>query len=146
MVACEITKIRRIPQLFLIGSAMHKEEVSTLLAALHPLAKYAPVEWVRLSAGSIPLEFSQMFAGIDGSFVRAMCAAVFQWQGGVHPETRVWRLHGKRDLVIPPPANPDLLISGGHLISITHARECATYVRSKIQSETSDATERDAKA
>lgn len=128
MVACEITKIRRIPTLFLIGSALQKREVSTLLAFLHPLAKYAPIDWVRVSAGRIPLEMSQMFAQIEGSFVRAMCEAVFQWRGGANAETRVLRLHGRRDLVIPPPENADLLLDGGHLISISHAKECAAYI------------------
>src|ERR1700746_3828458 len=33
MVACEITKIRQIPVLYLVGSAMRKEEVSGFLAA-----------------------------------------------------------------------------------------------------------------
>ena len=129
MVACEITKIRRIPKLFLIGSALGKDEVSALLAALHPLAKYLPIEWVRMSAGSIPLEFSQMFAGIEGSFVRSMCAAIFQWEGGASRDTLVCRIHGKYDLVIPPPPNPDLMLAGGHLLSITHARACAAFIR-----------------
>src|ERR1043165_7604388 len=42
MVACEITKLRRISKLFLIGSAVKKEEISLLLAALRPLAAVAP--------------------------------------------------------------------------------------------------------
>ncbi|PTY07066.1 hypothetical protein DB347_09560 [Opitutaceae bacterium EW11] len=128
MVACEITKLRKIPVLFLIGSAARKEEVSSVLATLHPLARYAPIDWVRLSAGKIPHEFAQMFSGIEASFIRAMCQAVFQWDGGVSPDTRVMRIHGKRDLVIPPPPDVDLLLDGGHLISITHASECATYI------------------
>lgn len=77
MVACEITKLRRIPLLFLVGSAERKEEVSGLLATLHPLAKYVPIDWVRVSAGKIPHEFAQMFAGIESAFVRSMCTAVF---------------------------------------------------------------------
>jgi len=128
MVACEITKIRRIPKLFLVGSAVQREEVSPLLAALHPLARYAPIEWATLSAGSIPTELCRMFATVEPSFIRAMCAAVFRWEGGANPETLVYRLHGRRDLVIPPPPNPDLLVAGGHLIAITHAQECARYV------------------
>lgn len=128
MVACEITKLRRIPQLFLVGSAVKKEEVNCFLSALHPLANYAPVEWLRISSGAIPAEFCQMFAGVDASFVRAMCAAVFEWEGGVCAGTRVHRIHGQDDLVIPPPARVDLLLRGGHLISMSHSAECAAYV------------------
>jgi pimeloyl-ACP methyl ester carboxylesterase len=131
MVACEITKIRRIPTLFLIGSAMRKEEISGLLAALHPLAKVAPIDWLRFSAAKIPTELAQMFSGIDAAFVRAMCAAIFQWDGLGTTRTTVYRIHGKHDLVIPPPEKADLLLSGGHLVSISHAQQCAAFVRAK---------------
>ena len=129
MVACEITKIRKIPALYLIGSATQKEEVNPLLAKIHPLAQAAPINWLRLSAEKIPTEFSQMFSGIEASFVRAMCAAVFAWDGLGVSETKVYRVHGKFDLMIPPVAKVDLLLGGGHLISITHARECVEFIR-----------------
>jgi pimeloyl-ACP methyl ester carboxylesterase len=128
MVACEITKIRKIPVMYLVGSAVRKEEISGLIAALHPLAQIAPIDWLRFSAGKVPLELAQMFSGIETSFIRAMCAAIFQWEGLGDSDTRVIRLHGSHDLVIPPPAHADLLLKGGHLISITHARECAEFL------------------
>ena len=34
--------------------------------------------------------------------------------------------------VIPPPAHVDLLLNGGHLISMTHARECVDFVAGKL--------------
>jgi hypothetical protein len=128
MVACEITKIRKIPVMYLIGSAVRKEEISGLLAALHPVAQIAPIDWLRFSAGKVPLELAQMFSGIEASFIRAMCAAIFQWEGLGETDTQVIRLHGSHDLVIPPPAKADFLVKGGHLISITHARECAEFL------------------
>jgi hypothetical protein len=131
MVACEITKIRRVPVLFLVGSAKRKEEVSGLLAALHPLARIAPLEWARFLAGASPLVSAQMYAGSEASFVRAMCAAVFEWEGLGPSETRVYRIHGKHDLVIPPPDEVDLLLDGGHVVSITHAAECAEFVKAR---------------
>ena len=132
MVACEITKIREIPRLFLVGSATRKEEVSALLAAIYPLAQVAPFDWLRFSAGKIPGECAQMFAGSEASFVRAMCSAVFEWDGLGVSGTKVYRIHGKHDLVIPPPPKVDLLLDGGHVISITHARECAEFIRSML--------------
>jgi len=129
MIACEITKIRAIPTLYLIGSATSKDEVSRVLAALHPLAQVAPIDWLRLSAGSIPVELAQMFTGIEASFIRAMCLAVFQWDGLGATESRVVRIHGKHDLVIPAPKGVDLLLDGGHLISISHASQCSAFVR-----------------
>ena len=129
MVACEMTKIRSIPALYLIGSAVRKEEVSLLLAFLHPLARVAPIEWLSYSAGKVPMELAQMFAGIEASFVRAMCSAIFQWDGLGVTSTKVFRIHGEHDLVIPPPKEADLLLDGGHLISMTHAEECVAFIK-----------------
>jgi len=30
--------------------------------------------------------------------------------------------------VIPPPANVDLLLEGGHLLAMTHAAECVAFL------------------
>jgi hypothetical protein len=78
MVACEITKVRRIPVLYLLGSAVRKEEISSLLAAAHPLARVAPLDWLRLWAGKLPNDLAQMFAEAETSFVRAMCFVGFE--------------------------------------------------------------------
>ncbi len=129
MVACEITKIRRIPVLFLVASAVTKEEVSSLLAALRPLIRITPIDWIKFSAGSLTPERAEMFLGIEASFIRSMCAAVFEWEGLGTTRTRVFRIHGKRDHVIPPPKQVDLLLDGGHLLTMTHADECAEFVR-----------------
>jgi pimeloyl-ACP methyl ester carboxylesterase len=129
MVACEIAKIRNLQGLFLVGSATNKSEVSRLLAFLHPLASVAPIDWLRYSAGKIPLELAQMFSGVETSFVRSMCAAVFQWSGLGSVPVRCMRIHGRHDLIIPPPAQADLLLDGGHLISVTHPKECVEFIR-----------------
>jgi len=129
MVACEVAKIRRIHTLYLVGSAVSKHEVSRFLALLHPLVDFAPVEWLRFSAGKIPGELAQMFAGAEAPFVRSMCKAIFQWEGLGSNSARCVRIHGRRDLVIPPPAEVNLLLDGGHLISLTHAKECVDFMR-----------------
>ncbi|ALC15256.1 alpha/beta hydrolase family protein [Desulfuromonas soudanensis] len=133
MVACEITKIRKISRLYLIGSAVRKEEISRLLAVLHPLAQLAPVDWLRISAGKIPVELAQMFSSAEAPFLRAMCAAIFKWEGLGQSRTTVVRLHGRQDFVIPPPEAVDLLIDGGHLISMTHAAECTEFVKANYR-------------
>ena len=128
MVACEISKIRNISRLYLIGSASRKEEISTLLTLLHPLAQIAPLDWLRILAGKIPTELTQMFTSAEPAFVRAMCVAIFNWEGLGPSTTKVIRLHGRHDFVIPPPKTVDLLIDGGHLISMSHAAECAAFI------------------
>ena len=132
MVACEITKLRSIPALYLIGSATSKEDIGGLLAALHPLARVAPLDLVRLAAGKIPIELVQMFTAVEGSFVRAMCAAIFEWDGLGASPTRVYRIHGKHDLVIPPRGRVDLLLDGGHLLALTHAPQCVDFIRARL--------------
>lgn len=129
MVACEITKIRKINTLYLVGSATHKVEINRILQFLHPLATVAPIDWLRFSAGKIPHEFAQMFAETDSTFIRAMCPAIFQWQGLADTSTKILRIHGLHDLVIPPPKNMDLSLDGGHLISITHATDCVAFIQ-----------------
>ena len=131
MVACEISKIRRLDSLFLLGSATRPEEVGRLLGALHPLVHVAQIDWLRLSAASIPHEFARMFSGIEATFVRAMCDAIFKWRGLGETATPVFRVHGKHDHVIPPPARVDLLLDGGHLISMSHADECVAFIKGK---------------
>jgi hypothetical protein len=129
MIACEITKIRAISTLYLLGSAIRKDEVSRVLAALHPLAQVAPIDWLRLSAASIPVELARMFTGIEASFIRAMCMAIFQWDGLGATKSRLVRIHGRHDLVIPPPERVDLLLDGGHLVSVSHAAQCSAFIR-----------------
>ena len=129
MVACEITKIRRIPTLYLVGSATHKEEVGGLLTILHPLARAAPLDWLKLVAGKIPGEVARMFAGVEPAFIRAMGEAMFVWEGLGATPTKVYRIHGRHDFVIPPPEKVDLLLDGGHLIAMTHAQQCVEFVR-----------------
>ena len=131
MVACEISKIRKIKKLFLVGSATRKDEINSVLSILHPLVNLAPIDWLRFSAGKIPGELAQMFAEAEAPFVRAMCSAVFEWQGLNDSTTKVIRIHGKKDLVIPPPHEVDLMLDGGHLISMTHAKQCVDFIQTK---------------
>jgi hypothetical protein len=65
---------------------------------------------------------------------RAMCLAIFTWEGLGVSDTSVFRIHGKHDLVIPCPPKVDLLLDGGHLVAITHARDCVEFVRDNLLS------------
>jgi len=132
MVACEITKLCQVSHLFLVGSARRKEEVSPWLAAVHPLAKVAPLTWLQFSAGKLPGEMADMFAHSAPEFVRSMCLAIFEWEGLDDTATRVFRLHGRFDFVIPPPPNADLLLNAGHMIAMSHPRECVDFIREQL--------------
>ena len=59
-------------------------------------------------------------------------SAVLQWEGLPPTSTKIFRIHGRRDLVIPTPPIVDMLLDGGHLISMTHAAECTAFIRAKL--------------
>ena len=132
IVAGEITKLRKIPQLFLVGSATKPDEVNPLLAKLPSLIGILPMEWLRITAGKVPGEFAAMFTQADPAFIRNMCQAIFQWEGLGQTETQVFRIHGRKDRVITAPQDADLLLGGGHLIAMTHAGECVSFVKTNL--------------
>jgi len=133
IVAGEITKLRKISQLFLVSSAVEPGEVNPWLAKLPGFMDQLPVEWLRRSAEKIPGELAAMFAQAEPAFVRNMCRAIFEWDGLGKTETQVFRVHGRSDLVISPPAGADLLLGGGHLIAMTHPGECAAFVAKQLR-------------
>jgi pimeloyl-ACP methyl ester carboxylesterase len=96
------------------------------------LAKVAPLTWLQFSAGKFPGEMADMFVRSDPEFIRAMCLAIFEWEGLGETSTRVLGLHGRFDHVIPPPANPDLLLNGGHVIAMSHPRECTDFIHKHL--------------
>jgi pimeloyl-ACP methyl ester carboxylesterase len=128
IVACEIAKIRRSKHLFLVGSAKNREEINGLLRLLHPIVDLAPLPFIQRVSGKLPSEVLAMFSTSSPRFVRNMCRAIFQWDGLRDEITPVSRIHGRHDLVIPPPDDVDELIEGGHLIAMTHPAECARFV------------------
>ena len=129
MVGCEIAARLGVSDLVLVGSAVSREEIHPLAAWLHPLAQHAPIDWLRFSAASMPGEVAQMFGRSEPAFIRGMCRAVFEWKGyAPGPATRLHRIHGCHDLLIPAPAKADLFVDGGHVISMTHAEACVTFV------------------
>ena len=130
IVGCEIANQMRLRALVLIGSAQSPDEISKLLAVLHPLAAVAPLELIRTATAKLPGELCEMFASSEARFVRAMCRTVFTWAGLRSERIRPCRLHGRHDRVIPAPAVADLLLDGGHLVAMTHASECVSFLRS----------------
>ena len=128
IVGCEIARTVSLKSLVLIGSAKNKGEISRLLALLRPLAPLAPVEFVQRSAGKYPNEITQMFCRSEATFIRAMCAAIFDWPGLDESRIKPIRIHGRHDRVIPCPEHVDLLLDGRHLLAMTHAEQCVRFI------------------
>jgi pimeloyl-ACP methyl ester carboxylesterase len=131
IVACEIARKRQLKALILIGSATQRQEVSGFLAALHPLARLAPIEFIQAAVGKIPNEVTGMFARSQAPFIRAACNAIFEWEGLDESRIKPVRIHGKSDHVIPLPEKVDLILDGGHLIAMSNADECVAFLKQR---------------
>ena len=128
IVAGEISNRVRLGDLALVSSAVHPSEIAGILSVLHPLARLAPIDFIQAAAGKVPHELAGMFARSQASFVRAACGAIFEWRGLDGSRIRPLRIHGNHDRVIPPPANADLMLEGGHLIAMSHADACVRFL------------------
>lgn len=133
MVALELAKILRPSGVVLLGSAVHPREIQGLLSALSPLAALTPVSWIQLVAGKRNSPAARMFSDADPDFVRAMCLHLSSWPGHPGPVDGLFRLHGRRDLVIPCPTggveSVEIVEGAGHLLAMTHPKECANFFR-----------------
>jgi pimeloyl-ACP methyl ester carboxylesterase len=132
VVACEISRRRRLRSLVLIGSAAHREELSWLLEALSPLVSLAPISFIQALAGKMSGELGEMFASGQADFIRAACLAIFEWTGLDRSRIVPVRLHGRKDWVIPLPPDSDFIVEGGHLIAMTHSDECVIFLKERL--------------
>lgn len=131
-VALEIAQKLGIKRVILFGSALSRKEINPLLLMLAPLTKYAPIKFTQTIAGKYRNNVLKMFSGSDENFIRAMCIAVTKWPGFVGDKSIVKRIHGEKDLVISCHSNCRTIKGGGHLIAITHARECIEMLNQSI--------------
>jgi pimeloyl-ACP methyl ester carboxylesterase len=134
MVALEITRLRQIPAVFLIGSAVHPAEIRRGPAEFYPLIEVVPLRLACRAAGYFPGELMQMFAAADPVFIRLMCRAIFRWPGAPMAATRIYRVHGGGDLLISPRTRVHLQLAGRHALALSHAADCADFVRKTLAS------------
>ena len=130
MVALEIAEIVNPSGILLLGSAITSNEVQNLLSLLAPLASLTPISVVQVLVGKNKNLVSSMFADTNPEFIRAMCAYLNSWKGYRGSRDKVYRLHGKNDLVIPCPSSGcDIIEDAGHLIAMTHVQETADFLK-----------------
>jgi pimeloyl-ACP methyl ester carboxylesterase len=128
IVACEMAKITPVASLVLVGGAKKKEEISGFLSVIHPLVDLAPLMFIQRLAGTIPSHVARMFSKGQAEFMRAMCRAIFEWQGLGDGRVNLLRIHGSKDRVIPLPGGVQHILDGGHLIAMTHSQECVDII------------------
>ena len=128
ILACEIANQVDLKRIVLIGSAQRKEEINSILSALHPLIDLTPIAFIQMSSGKLPSDLTDMFSHSDPEFIRNMSKAIFSWDG-LKSDVPVLRIHGKKDLVISLPKDADHTVDGGHLIVMTHPHECIKPIK-----------------
>jgi pimeloyl-ACP methyl ester carboxylesterase len=133
MVAVEIAKAVGIKQVILIGSTTHPKYINPLLQKLSGLSEITPVKIIQFLADMANIsgknELLSMFQKSDSRFIKAMCKALFKWEGLTDYQCKVCHIHGKKDKVIlPPENNVELISEGGHLISMTHSERVANFI------------------
>ena len=132
IIACEIANQINISKLCLIGSAIQPQEIKMFLKVIHPIVDYSPLSFIQSLVGKVPNELSRMMSESEGAFIRTMCRAIFQW-GGLRSDVPLYRIHGKSDFVISCPQENVTQIDGGHLIAMTHANECVTFINRSLK-------------
>jgi len=129
MVALEIAQKIQPKAVVLIGSAIKAKEVQNLLSLLSPLAVITPISLVQVLAGKHKNLVAQMFAKADPKFIRAMCTYLRSWPGVGVPSEIVFRVHGKKDHIVPcPSAGCEVVENAGHFVAITHFKEIASFL------------------
>lgn len=146
-VACEIARLRRVRAVVLVASSPRSEDFRTVfrMRVLTRLTSLRLTQRLmrqrsglsRQECGRSPTPFRlalldsvDMFSVCQADFYRAMFDALAKWPGCPLPaDTPVLRIHGRRDSQVRCPAGADLELDGGHLIVMTHARECVDLIQ-----------------
>ena len=129
MVTLEIAALLDSEAVVLMGSALNPSEITKLLSILSPLASITPLSMIQKLSGKHENIVSQMFSDSNTDFLRAMCKYISSWPGYHGSLEKVYRIHGKKDHIIPCPHDGcDVIENAGHLLAITHAKECSAFL------------------
>lgn len=136
MVAAQLAPLVMPDALLLIGTCLHPREISRAARAAASAAPWltsGAIDRMRRLAPVViralgPMTSAQresllkMADAVPAAFLRWAGPAIFAWHGAPPSPCPVFRIHGDRDRVIPPPASGvDLMIHrGGHIPSFTN--------------------------
>src|SRR3990170_903767 len=119
LVALEIGQVIQPKACVLLGSAVNISEVQSLLAMFSPLVTITPIALVQVLAGKQKNLVSAMFANANAEFIRAMCSYLHLWPGYIGQMSTIYRMHGRKDEVIPcPSAGATVIEDAGHLLAM----------------------------
>ena len=141
MVAVEIARQKRLKAIVLIGSAISPADVQGILSLLAPLTAITPISLIQILIGKHDNIITKMFAEADSDFIRAMCQYLPKWSGAKDMKIPLYRIHGGKDHIIPCPKDGcDVILAAGHLLAITHPKECGKYLNKINQQLTPGST------
>lgn len=131
IVAQEVARRAGIHRVLLLGSAEHPDELNSALRMLAPIAQITPWKLLQTLAGVSRTPVSEQFVHSDARFLRAAGSAISTWEGSVF-EGEVLRIHGSNDRIIHCPPKARVIAGAGHLLALTHARECVDMVSQSL--------------
>jgi rhamnosyltransferase subunit B len=150
VIALEIARTRKLRAVVLIASSPDPHDFDGV-RAMRRFARVAPVTAIqrvlraregirRERYGRDPTPFRralldaiEQFSVTSVPFYVRMLDAVDRWPGYAGAGTRIVRIHGRQDRKVRVPANADLLLDGGHLIVMSHARECVDFIAAALR-------------
>ncbi len=134
MVGLEIANIVGIKKVYLVGSAIDTCEISFISKSLMPFASKTIVKISQLVSSISKDIIQQMYSKSNPDFIVSMSKAILNWQGFKGDSKSVERIHGKKDHFITCPVDCEIIAKGGHLIAVSHARECVDFIEKHPQS------------
>jgi len=80
-------------------------------------------------------EISRQFSDANPTIFKWSIQQILQWDQAPDLPCPVYRIHGNRDLVLPPSSkfNGHRIGSGGHVISLTHASQVNEFLLDCLQ-------------
>lgn len=137
MVSIEIAKQARCEKVILIGSATDPGFINPILQKLSAFVHITPIKLAKMFADTVNLyahsELLSMFEDAEEAFIKAICKALFKWEGLAHYNGAIHHIHGEHDRVIfPPDDGAEIIPKGGHLIAYSQADMVAKFISEAI--------------
>lgn len=133
MVAIEMAKILGCPKVILIGSATALECLQPIPRRALYFPKLAPIGTLQFLLRGVDRYLNNllinMFTASNGEFIKAMSQAILHWEGLGDFQGQIHQIHGEKDrIILPPVENGTIIPGGGHVISLSHSKEVASFI------------------
>ncbi len=146
MLALEMARFVKPRALLLIGSVRGPQELPRrvrMWRGLSPAVNFLPLPPLQWSAGSAAIArrwlphlagVARQFSQADEEVFRWSLQQLLAWKEPPRVDCSVYQIHGDCDRVLPISCTrPDVIVrGGGHVLSLTHAREVNEFLRSVL--------------